>query len=106
MNREFTDWDLEQWTLHGVMPSLDFGDYARIEQKRHGCDNEMYLHKVIGTLRSNTYVDVPVQSPAKEIVHDEIVDVVTCVCCGVSETTILKYRVADVMHNKLYLAIN
>jgi hypothetical protein len=106
MSNEITDWEVEQWTLHGVMPSLRFGDYARIEQKRHGCDNEIYLHKVIRKLESNSYVDVPVQSPAKEVLHDEVVEVYSCICCGVDETEVLKYKATDVMCNKLYLKID
>ena len=78
---------------------LDFGDYAIIEQKRYGVENEHYLHKVIGRGRSNTWVDVPVQTPAKEIIHDHMEDVIRCVCCGVDERTILKYRVSDVKPN-------
>lgn len=77
--------------------SLDFGDYAYIEQKRYGIDNEMYLHKVIGTFQSNTWVDVPVQSPATETIHGTcIVDVVACICCGVDERKVLRYRIEDV----------
>ena len=75
---------------------IDFGDYVIIEQKRYGCDNEMYTHKVIGRLESNTYVDVPVQSPAKETYHNDMQKVVRCICCGVSETEVLKYRIEDV----------
>ena len=41
-------------------------------------------HKVIGTLRSNTWVDVPVMHNATETIHDHMEDVVACVCCGVS----------------------
>ena len=80
--------------------AFSFGDYAIIEQKRYGVENEMYVHKVVGTLRSNSYVDVPVQSPAKETLHSEIVDVVACVCCGVSEREILRYQSRDIsLHN-------
>jgi hypothetical protein len=75
---------------------LSFGDYVEIEQKRYGCENEMYLHKVIGTLESNAWVDVPVQTPAKETLHKEFEPVVNCICCGVSETRVLKYRIKDV----------
>lgn len=78
-----------------------FGDYAIIEQKRHGVPNEMYVHKVIGQLRSNTWVDVPVQSPATETLHDEMEDVCWCICCGVSETEVRKYRVKDMQRSKL-----
>jgi len=75
---------------------MDFGDYAFIEQKRYGCDNEMYMHKVIGKLNSNGYVDVPVQCPAKETLHEEVIPVIACICCGVQETEVRKYRDVDV----------
>lgn len=75
--------------------TLDFGDYCCIEQKRYGAPNEMYQYKVIGRLRSNSWVDVPVQSPAEEILHGEIVDVIACVCAGVGEREILRYRAVD-----------
>jgi|SRR6056297_2202217 len=82
-----------------LCPVLDFGDYAIIEQKRYGVENEQYLHKVIGRGRSNTWVDVPVQTPAKETIHDHMEEVIRCVCCGVDERTILKYRASDVKPN-------
>lgn len=75
---------------------LDFGDYALIEQKRYGCENEMYLHKVIGRLQSNTWVDVPVQCAATETLHDERAEVIACICCGVCEREVLRYRASDV----------
>ncbi len=78
---------------------MDFGDYCLIEQKRYGADNEMYVHKVIGTLRSNVWVPVPVQSPATETFGNEMTDIVRCICCGVSETQVLKYRVEDIRPN-------
>ncbi|WPS00501.1 hypothetical protein [Klebsiella aerogenes] len=78
-----------------------FGDYAIIEQKRHGVPNEMFVHKVIDQLRSNTWVDVPVQSPATETLHDEMEDVCWCICCGVSETEVRKYRVKDMQRSNL-----
>lgn len=78
-----------------------FGDYAIIEQKRHGVPNEMFVHKVIGQLRSNTWVDVPVQSPATETLHDEMEDVCWCICCGVDETKVRKYRVKDMQRSNL-----
>ena len=64
--------------------------------KRYGVPNEFYTHKVINIFRSNAWVDVPVQEPAKEVLHKEMEDVVSCICCGVDETEVLKYRVKDV----------
>lgn len=78
-----------------------FGDYAIIEQKRHGVPNEMFVHKVIDQLRSNTWVDVPVQSPATETLHDEMEDVCWCICCGVDETEVRAYRVKDMQRSNL-----
>ena len=75
-----------------------FGDYAIIEQKRHGVPNEMFVHKVIDQLRSNTWVDVPVQSPATETMHDEMEDICLCICCGVDQTKVRRYRVKDMRH--------
>lgn len=70
---------------------MKFGDYVKIEQWRYKMCNESYLHKVIGTLQSNSYVDVPVKLPRTETTHDKIIDVVACVCCGVNEREILNY---------------
>ena len=75
---------------------MKFGDYCLIEQKRYRGANEMYQHKVIGTLRSNTYVDVPVQTPPVENIHPEVVNVVNAICCGVEERQAFRYRVEDV----------
>ena len=79
---------------------MKFGDYCTIEMKRYGCCNENYVHKVIQNLRSNMWVDVPVQSPAHETNHNEMADVVRCVCCGIEETKVLRYRVSDVVPGK------
>lgn len=76
--------------------SLKFGDYVLIDMKRYGGSGEKYLHKVIKTLKSNSYVKVPVQSPAREELTNSMEDVVSCICCGVDETVVLKYKISDV----------
>jgi hypothetical protein len=83
---------------------LIFGDYVEIEQERYQSENEMYLHKVIGTSLSNAWVDVPVQCSATEVLHEEMAPVVSCICCGVCETKVLKYRIEDV--KKVYKSSN
>ena len=75
---------------------MKFGDYVEIEQKRYGVKNEMYTCKVIGCLKSNTYVDVPVKSPEVETIHPEVVDVVACITCGIIEEDVLNYRISDI----------
>lgn len=83
---------------------VEFGDYVYIEQKRFGVPNEQYLYKVIGTLRSNTWVDVPVMAgQGKAIIHhdietlDGLEDIVRCVCCGVCEEEVQRFRLKDVI---------
>lgn len=85
--------------MDAITKKLEFGNYALIEQKRYGCANEWYLHKVIGRMNSNNYVDVPVQSPAKNTIHNECVDVITAITCGVCEETVLRYKEEDVRRN-------
>ena len=75
---------------------MKFGDYVEIEQKNYGCENEMYIYKVIGCLKSNSYVDVPVEIPEKETLHSKIIDVVACICCGVEEREVHYYKKSDV----------
>jgi len=74
---------------------LKFGDYVFIEMERHNIANEHYLHKVIRQSFSDVYVDVPARSQ-EEVIHDSAVPVVSCICCGVNETKVLKFRVDDV----------
>lgn len=74
---------------------LDFGDYCHIEQKRFGAPNEQYLHKVIGRLQSSAWVDVPVYACGDEVNHKTIEPVLACICCGVSEREVRRYRESD-----------
>lgn len=77
---------------------MKFGDYVRIEQMRYGVENEFYEYKVVGTLRSNALVSVPVETPATEHVeHGGVHDVVQCIRCGVGETEVLNYKQSDVI---------
>jgi len=78
------------------MINPEFGDYVRIEHKRYFTENESYNYKVIGRFKSNTYVDVPVQCPEKEYIHEEVIEVVFCICCGVDETEVNRFRLEDV----------
>ncbi|QDP47600.1 MAG: hypothetical protein GOVbin1174_48 [Prokaryotic dsDNA virus sp.] len=76
---------------------IDFGDLVEIEQHRYGSDNEKYIYKVIGRLQSNTWVDVPVVSAETETIHlHQMEEVVRCICCGVDETKVSRFRVSDV----------
>ena len=73
-----------------------FGRYCRIEQLRYGVPNEMYLYKVVASLRSNCWCEVPYKTASKEVRHDSIEDCVLAICCGIDETEVLRFRAADV----------
>lgn len=73
-----------------------FGRYCRIEQLRFGVPNEMYLYKVVASLRSNCWCEVPYKTASKEVRHDSIEDCILAICCGIDETKVLRFRVADV----------
>lgn len=78
-------------------PDELFGRYCLIEQKRYGVPNEKFLYKVIGTLNSNAWGDIPVDSCDKEFkLHDHCEQVVDVICCGVSEDKVERYRLCDV----------
>lgn len=73
-----------------------FGRYCRIEQLRYGVPNEMFLYKVVASLRSNCWCEVPYKTASKEVRHDSIEDCILAICCGIDETEVLRFRVADV----------
>lgn len=73
-----------------------FGRYCRIEQLRYGVPNEMYLYKVVASLRSNCWCEVPYKTASKEVRHDSIEDCILAICCGIDETEVLRFRAADV----------
>ena len=100
---EIVDWLLCKLTPEpSPLTEIGFGDYCLIEQKNYGQENEMYLHKIVGVLESNTWVDVPVQCPATETIHTELVKVVRAICCGVSETNVRMYRISDIKPNNKF----
>lgn len=85
-------------------PDELFGRYCLIEQKRYGVPNEKFLYKVINTLNSNSWSDVPVDYCDKDRkLHDHCEQVVNVICCGVSEDKVERYRLCDVelLPNKL-----
>ena len=85
-------------------PDELFGRYCLIEQKRYGVPNEKFLYKVINTLNSNSWSDIPVDYCDKDRkLHDHCEQVVNVICCGVSEDKVERYRLCDVelLPNKL-----
>ena len=75
---------------------VDFGDYVEILQHLYGKYDTKFMYKVIGYLESNSWVDVPVTSPATEKTHENMTRVLRCICCGVDESEVLQFRRKDV----------
>ena len=73
-----------------------FGRYCLIEQKNYFSPNEVYIYKVVSSLRSNCWCEVPYKTGTHEVLHDSIEDCVLAICCGVDETYVQRFRMADV----------
>jgi hypothetical protein len=82
--------------VYSISELPEFGDYVEIEQLRFGVPNEMYCYKVIGTLRSNHWRDVPAKSGQVGCLHDSVEPVVAVIQCGIAEDTVERFRLADV----------
>lgn len=77
---------------------VNFGDYCSIEQKRYGAPNEFYGYKVVNRLRSNTWIDVPVDArDNKPKRHNEVVDVVEVISCTAGCDLVERFRVSDLV---------
>lgn len=73
---------------------IDFGDYVEIEMQRYGADNEFFIHKVVGSFRSNYYLTAPLRwDSEKEIGETE--DVLNVIQCGIDETKVIRVRKSD-----------
>ena len=74
-----------------------FGRYCLIEQKSYRFSpNEFYIYKVVSSLRSNCWCEVPYKTGTHEVLHDSMEDCVLAICCGVDETYAQRFRMADV----------
>lgn len=74
-----------------------FGRYCLIEQKRYGIPNEKFLYKIVGTLQSNAWSEVPVDANDRDKkLHDHSEEVVNVICCGICEERVERYRLCDV----------
>ncbi|WP_102706989.1 hypothetical protein [Terribacillus saccharophilus] len=86
---------MSRFTGYGRTNDIDFGDYVEIEQHRYYAPNEMFIHKVIGALKSNTWMDTPIRHDSKEVLHDTSEIVLNVICCGIDETKVFRVRQAD-----------
>ena len=75
--------------------NLKFGHYISVEQKRYGCDNQFYSYKVIGTLKTNSYIQTPVDGLGEKIRGDSE-NCVQVICCGVDERNVERFRLQDI----------
>ena len=69
-----------------------FGYYCHIEMLFYGKEgNQYHLFKIVGTLNSNYYYDIPFNektNPAK--IHDEIIPIANVIHCGICEDEIFR----------------
>lgn len=87
---------MTEFNGYGRTNEIDFGDYVKIEMLRYGVPNEFYIHKVVGSLRSNTWIDVPLETARYEMTQHESMEVVLNVIqCGIDETKVIRVRQKD-----------
>lgn len=79
---EFTGW--------GRGNDIDFGDYVKIEMNRYGVPNEFHIHKVVGALESNTWIDAPLNWDSKSTTHGHMETVLNVIHCGIDETKVIR----------------
>lgn len=80
-----------------------FGRYANIAygDKRYGTVSgvqDYHIYKVIQRFKSNAYCDVPLtyQTEHNCYIHDEIVDVVNVIHCGIDESEVIRVALKDI----------
>ena len=80
-----------------------FGRYANIAygNKRYGTVSgvqDYHIYKVIQRFRSNAYCDVPLtyQTEHNCYIHDEVVDVVNVIHCGIDESNVIRVALKDI----------
>ena len=83
------------FTKFGRSNAIDFGDYVEVEMFRYYAPNEMFLHKVVGAFKSNTWIDAPLKWDSKPTIHDEFETVLNVIQCGIDETKVIRVRQKD-----------
>lgn len=73
-----------------------FGMYCSIEELRYYGENQFITYKVINSLRTNRFCDVPYKDLSEEYTHDTMEDCVSVIRCGVLENKVQRFRIADV----------
>lgn len=72
-----------------------FGRYVKISHVLAE-KGEKFIFKVIGRLQSNAYYNVPIGGVNTQIeIHEEIIDVIHVIQCGIDETEVLTVALKD-----------
>ena len=84
-------WGLRTFAVNGDM----FGRYVKIPHVLAE-DGGKFIFKVVGRLQSNAYCNVPIGGVNGQIeIHEEIIDVLHVIQCGIDETEVLTVALKD-----------
>lgn len=72
-----------------------FGDYVTIEMFRYGVDNEFYTHKVVNSLKSNTWQDTPLKHGEGEVIHQRMETILSVIQEGLDERRVIRVLAKD-----------
>lgn len=86
---------MSEFTGAGRTNDIDFGDYVQIEMFRYNSPNELFVHKVVGVLESNAWIDAPLKWDSREVIHNQMETVLNVIQCGIDETTVIRVSQKD-----------
>lgn len=88
-----SDFNMSPKGLFGKYCKIAYG-YARFNDGKQ----QYHVYKIISNFRSNKYSDVPLvyQTENNPTVHDEIVDVVNVIHCGIDESKVIRVALKDI----------
>jgi hypothetical protein len=83
---------MSEFTGYGRTNDIDFGNYV---QYLNGYSKELHIYKVVGSFKSNSYIEPPDVHNAKSICHKEVVSVLNIIHCGIDETKVIRVKGSD-----------
>jgi|GEM_PF-3916992 hypothetical protein len=70
-----------------------FGEYCNILTDYSHAN---HIYKIVSHFKSNAYCEVPILYSTKETSHNEVIDVLNVIHCGIDETKVIRVALKDV----------
>jgi hypothetical protein len=83
---------MSEFTGFGRTNHIDFGDYVHYP---NGYSKELHIYKVVGSLQSNCYQNAPDTHQSENVLHNDVVDCLNIIHCGIDETKVIRVKESD-----------